>query len=393
MMARRPKRLEPDASGAFGLARVAVSVFALLVIFASACSSTEPEEESTSLVETVDAAAAAGRRPSASDAAEPGDQTDPGAEESDAPSVVIGDGLLNPDDDQDATAESSAGTQYPEITEEITPAPDNVRALLTPTGVLLGVTGVVSSGFVVVTPCGGQTVVSNGETVGPAQIVIDPGHGGDEAGAEDVPGLSEAALNLSLAQATATELRARGISVVMIRDGDYRVPISVRAQLADLVAPEAFMSIHHNTPASADSDEPGTEVYVQTQSEISRRLGGLLYEEVFGALNEFDIAWTARDDAGVLTVINDAGEDSYGINRRPSTPTALVEMAYLGNEAEAEFLGTQEYLDVGAQALADGLERFLTTEDPGSGFVEAPRIFNPSGATGGVSGCVDPSFE
>lgn len=269
----------------------------------------------------------------------------------------------------------------------------DVRAMLTPTGVLVGVAGETSAGYVVETPCGGVTQLVWGQPVTDIQVVLDPGHGGDEAGAADAGPLTEAELNLRVARRTAAELADRSISVVLTRNGDYRIPIRRRAALADLIAPRAFISIHHNTPASRPSPQPGTEVFVQNASPESKRLGGLLYEEVFAALNEFDVEWTSRDDAGVLSVLNDEGEDAYGIARYPTSTSALVEMAYLGNEKEAVLLATDDYLIAAADALADGIQRFLTTSEPGSGFVETPRQFNPSGATGGSGGCIDPPLE
>ena len=368
------------------------AVIIALGLVAAACGSgADDEADQGPQVETVDAAAAAGRRPAGVDDSETLDRVDSDAVD-DADGADSGATPVVPQASDDVD-EPPVASEYPEITEEITPPPEGIRALRTPSGVLLGVTGVASEGYVVLTPCGGTTVFGLGETIGQTQVVIDPGHGGDEAGAEDVPELTEAQLNLSVAQATATVLRERGVSVELLRDADYRIPIRVRAQLADLISPRAFVSIHHNTPASRPSPDPGTEVFVQTSSEESRRLGGLLYEEVFDALSQFDIEWTSRDDAGVLTVVNDEGEDAYGIARYPVTPSALVEMAYLGNESEAALLATPEYLDAAAVSLADGIERFLTTQDPGRGFVENPRLFNPSGTTGGTTGCVDPAFQ
>ena len=110
-------------------------------------------------------------------------------------------------------------------------------------------------------------------------------------------------------------------------------------------------------------------------------------------LSAFDVAWSARTDAGVLTVIDDEGTDAYGIARYPTTPSALVELAYLGNPSEAKLLRTPEYLTEASLALADSIERFLTSTDQGSGFIDQPRVFNPSGLTGGAAGCVDPVLE
>lgn len=283
---------------------------------------------------------------------------------------------------------------YPPITDEIGPAPAGLGAVFTPSGVLVAVTGATADAYVIETPCGGVTTLAWGQPVGPIQVVIDPGHGGpDEQGAMDVPGLTEAQLNLQVARSTAAVLTERGIAVALTRNGDYRIPISRRAALADAIGPEVFISIHHNTPASRPSPVPGTEVYVQSGSDASRRLGGLLYEEVVATLSGFDIEWTARDDAGVLVVLDDDDEDAYGIARYPTTPAALVEMAYLGNEKEAALLVTPDYREAAADALANGIERYLTTAEEGTGFVDTPRRFNPSGATGGTDGCVDPPLE
>lgn len=304
----------------------------------------------------------------------------------------------------DAAVESTTTSSLPSTTatpttepapvpDDTQPPPVGVGAVLSPAGVLVRVTGETDDGYVVASPCGSPVVIPWGQPVGPVQVVIDPGHGGDEQGAVAESGLTEAELNLDLSRRTAAELTRRSVEVVLTRNGDYRIPIRNRAALADALAPAIFVSIHHNTPASAPSTVPGTEVFVQSTSDLSRRLGGLLYESVVAELSQFDVEWTARSDAGVLTVVDDEGGDAYGIARYPATPSALVEMAYLGNPKEAALLATDDYLEVAAAALADGIERYLTSEDTGSGFVETPRVFNPQSNTGGTDGCVDPPLS
>ncbi len=121
---------------------------------------------------------------------------------------------------------------------------------------------------------------------------------------------------------------------------------------------------------------PGTEVFIQSESEESKRLGGLLYEYVVSSLATVNgVVWHAAPDAGVLRVLNTRGEDTYGMMRLPETPTALIEVAYLNSREEAEFLATQEYLDLASVALADAIEAYLISEEPGSGFVDEPRRF------------------
>lgn len=286
------------------------------------------------------------------------------------------------------TAEPLDVAPVPTIVER-----EDARALITPTGVVVPVLDINPDEFVVRTPCGETAMLSDGTPIGSARVVLDPGHGGEESGAVGPNGLQEKDLNLAIAVRTQAELESRGITTVLARTGDYRIPLATRAEIGNRLEAEAMVSIHHNAPNWLESDIPGTEVFVQSGSDESRRLGGLIYEETVAALDQFDIAWTTNDDAGALVVLNSSGTDAYGMIRRPGLPAVLAELGYLSNPPEADLFLTDEYRDVASTALADAIERFLTTSDPGSGFVDEPRIFTPSGATGGSGGCVDPDLE
>ena len=272
--------------------------------------------------------------------------------------------------------------------------PQPALALITPTGVVVPVVREEIDGYVVLSPCGNETPLSWGTPITDAEVALDPGHGGGEVGAQGPNGLTEKDLNLTLAKRTATELRARGISVVLTRTADYRIPLSTRAAIANTLETELMVSIHHNAPVVNPSPGPGSEVFVQFESEESRRLGGLIYEEVVAALSQFtDVDWVTASDAGALSVLNSDGENSYGMIRRPEMPAVLAELGYLANPTEAELFATDQYIDVASFALAEAIEKWLDTDAPGSGFVDEPRRFTPDGRTGGSGGCVDPPLE
>ncbi|MEZ5168642.1 MAG: N-acetylmuramoyl-L-alanine amidase [Acidimicrobiales bacterium] len=245
------------------------------------------------------------------------------------------------------------------------------------------------------TPCGRSAEIHSGELIATADVVLDPGHGGDETGAVGPAGTREADLNLALARRAAAALEADGLRVVLTRDDDVRLPIVTRAEIARALAPIAFVSLHHNGGTDAPSTRTGAEIYHQIASTESRRLGGLVYEEIRAVLDAHDVAWVALEDAGVMTRPDRSGRDYYGVLRRSGDVTSvLAEFGYLTNPAEEALLTRADVQDELAQALRRAFERFTSTTDPGSGFSDDPffRGFESSG-TGRTTNCDDPALE
>lgn len=277
------------------------------------------------------------------------------------------------------------------------PAPvgDEVRALITPTGVVVPVLGRRGDGFLVRTPCAGEAVVGGGTPLTGATVVLDPGHGGVETGAVGDNGLTEAAVNLAVTELTRDLLEAAGATVVLTRTGDYRVALGPRGEIATRLQPRAFVSIHHNGDADGPSPRPGSETYFQIASPESRRLSGLVYEELVAAFSRFQgVPWQADFDAGAKYRPNARGGDYYGILRRSAgVPAVLSEALFLTNPAEAALLARPDVQMAEAEGLARAVARFLTTADPGSGFVEPYPRTEPAGPGGGTQGCEDPPLE
>jgi N-acetylmuramoyl-L-alanine amidase len=266
-------------------------------------------------------------------------------------------------------------------------------ALVTPTGVVVAVLEQTPAGYLVRTPCGDEALVGSGTPVGGVSVVLDPGHGGEvDTGAVGPNGLMEKHLNLELSQALQAKLIVRGVPVLLTRTGDYASVLGVRAALADHVGADLILSVHHNAPTPGASNRPGTEIYIQSDSGDSRRLGGLVWSHVVDALSEFNVEWSAAPDAGVLNVLSTRGNDAYGMIRGPDTVSALVELGYISSRPEAELFATNAYIESAAEALADAIGAFLGTDDRGSGFIAEPRVFNPQPGIGG-SVCVDPELE
>ncbi|MCU1375591.1 MAG: cell wall hydrolase/autolysin, partial [Actinomycetia bacterium] len=230
-----------------------------------------------------------------------------------------------------ATTTTAAPTTTTAAPLPAAPTTGEVRALVTPTGVIVPVYGGSAAGWQVGTPCGGRALVAGGTPIHGATVVLDPGHGGIETGATGANGLVERDLNLAVAKLAEADLQREGATVVMTRTADYRVTLAARSALAQRLKPPLFVSIHHNGGDDGPSDKPGTETYYQHASPESKRLAGLLYEEVFKVFaGRPGIEWHANVDAGAKFRLNDAGGDYYGILRGTNgVPAAISEGLFL----------------------------------------------------------------
>jgi N-acetylmuramoyl-L-alanine amidase len=268
------------------------------------------------------------------------------------------------------------------------------KVVVTPTGVVGPVIEARGDGWLIGTPCGEQAEVSQARTASAAHVVIDPGHGGKEVGAVAENGLTEAELNLNIAIQLERILEAEGLTVELTRYGDYRLPIPTRADIVNALKPQLFISIHHNGGAAARRTTPGTEVYYQQADANSRRLAGLVWEDVVAMLSQHQISWRGGDDAGAIYRADEDGSDFYGVLRRTAgVPAVLIEAAYLSSTAEADLLARPEIQTAEAQAIANGVLRYFLTADPGAGYMEPiPRGFE-SGGGGTFVNCEDPDLS
>lgn len=264
---------------------------------------------------------------------------------------------------------------------------------LTPSGVPVPVLDVGDHGWRVSTPCGREAVIPSATPVRQATVVLDPGHGGWDPGAVGPNGLAEAALNLAVSQHAKLALERAGVSVLLTRTDDYGMNLPNRARLALGVGAKAFVSVHHNAASTAVSATPGAEAYYQQESPDSKRLAGLVYEEVVAALSAFAVRWVSVG-TGVTWRSRANGEDYFAMVRlTKGVPATLAELAFLSNPAEAALLARPDGPRVEGEAVAKGVLRFLTTADPGVGFVDGgPMPPRPRTGGGSNDGCDDPQL-
>lgn len=264
-------------------------------------------------------------------------------------------------------------------------------AVTTSHGFPLPVDRTEPNGWVVQTPCGNTAVVSTATPIAPGPtVIIDPGHGGGETGAVGPNRLREAVVNMAVSVQAANVLKAQGVNVLLTRPGDDRVVLTTRSELVRKLRPAAFVSVHHNSDPDGPRDTPGTETYYQYRSPPSKRLAGLLYEEIYRALSQYKLTWVGDTDAGAKYRLNDRGGDYYHLLRETAgVPSALAELAFISNAAEADLLARPDVQRVEGEAVARAILRFVRTSDPGSGFTTPYARTTPTSGGGGEN-CVDP---
>ena len=245
---------------------------------------------------------------------------------------------------------------------------------------------------IVTTPCANQIRLMAGTRLDTVDIVIDPGHGGPETGSVGANRLYERDLNLEVALLTEQELTELGYSVTLTRRTDLHMPIRQRSAIARALAPQVFISIHHNGGAVRPSDDPGTETFHQVNNPDSRRLAGILYEEIQETFSAYDIEWVDTVHQGASSRLKATGEDAYGVLRlAPEVTSVITEALYMSNPPESRLMADPEVKAAEAAALARGIHRYLTTDYPGSGFRKS--FIDPAmTGTGTGVGCVDPDY-
>ena len=289
--------------------------------------------------------------------------------------------------------------------EAVDPAPappppaDTPAAVLSAGGIVVPVLGREGDAWKVSTPCGRDAVVTSATPLPSRPVVLDPGHGGYDPGAVGPNGLYESELNLAVSRHAAAALERAGYPTVMTRNADHGMNLVNRAQIALRTQARAFVSVHHNAASWAPSSIPGSEMYHQVTSVDSKRLAGLIYEEIVAALSAYDVPWVTSGAGVTWRTRASNGDDWYAMVRQPKgVAAALAELAFISNPAEADLLADPDVQRVEGEAVARGIIRFLTTADAGSGYVEGgtmptrPRTGAPRADPNDWSGCDDPSL-
>ncbi|MGF1485139.1 MAG: N-acetylmuramoyl-L-alanine amidase [Opitutales bacterium] len=200
-------------------------------------------------------------------------------------------------------------------------------------------------------------------------IVIDPGHGGKDAGAINRSlGLFEKELVLEVSLRLAKLLREAGYQVSLTRSDDRFIDLRERPAIANRLGADLFISVHAN--AFSSPNVRGIETFAYTphgQPSTGRAKLHSSDQRTYPA-NRFD-AWNLLAafylQKGLLQGL---GAPDRGVKRARFTvlqslncPGVLVELGFISNPSEGAKLKTSQYRDQAARSLARGVLTYATT--------------------------------
>jgi N-acetylmuramoyl-L-alanine amidase len=225
---------------------------------------------------------------------------------------------------------------------------------------------------------------------GPVVVVLDPGHGGIDPGAER-DGYSEAGLMLTFARELKELLLRDGdFLVVLTREEDEFVPLETRISIARAAGAHVFLSLHAD--AIAEGEAVGATIYTLSE-EASDLAAQALAERHDRADLLSGVDLTAQDDL-VATVLMDMARTEteprierlalalegsikgagltmhrhprqtagFSVLKSPDIPSVLVELGFMSSASDLRRLTDRAWRSKMAMALRDGLKQWAAED-------------------------------
>jgi N-acetylmuramoyl-L-alanine amidase len=196
-------------------------------------------------------------------------------------------------------------------------------------------------------------------------VVLDAGHGGYDKGQMSRYG-AEKDFALDVARKLRPLLQAKGLRVIMTREGDYFVPLEVRAKIANSARNSIFVSIHFNAtnddpnatgfeifsftprgaPSTSDANVNARSFNAQPGSSVdaqSMALSACIYHSVLGQLREYD--------RGIKRA-------RFAVLRLTKVPAVLIECGFLTERGESKLISNKDWRAKLAGAIGIGIESY-----------------------------------
>ncbi len=201
----------------------------------------------------------------------------------------------------------------------------------------------------------------------PRLILIDPGHGGAQAGAKPRRGRHEKDLALDVGLRLRDELARLGIRSAMTRDRDLSLSLPARPRKIGALGADVFVSIHMNSAGNTEAN--GIETYIVPAAGYPSTSGGKgSTKRVVGNSNDelnSVLAYLIQRDMLRATSAADRGvkRARFDVLAGATCPAVLVECGFLSNTAENGRIQTEKYRQSLAIGLARGIKNYVAIWD------------------------------
>jgi len=176
-------------------------------------------------------------------------------------------------------------------------------------------------------------------------ILIDPGHGSNaDLGSRGPTGYPEKDVTLIVSKLLRDELESRGATVVMTREGDDDLYPADRVAIIDATEPTLALSLHYNAlPDAGDAlgrSGVGSFWYHPQAHDLATFLHNYLVEEL------------GRESYGVYW-------NNLALTRPSVAPSVLLELGFMINPEEFEWITDEKSQQKLAKTLAQGVEKWI----------------------------------
>lgn len=221
----------------------------------------------------------------------------------------------------------------------------------------------------------------------PFTIVLDPGHGGIDGGAEGLNGTVEKTVTLAFAKELKAKLDAEGsYKVFLTREDDEFLRLDDRVLIARQREADLFISIHADTirlkgirgatvytvsdkasdaeaQALADrenlSDQLAGVDVAEENHEVSDILVDLIRRETHGFSTRFARSLVGELSPTVGMINNPHRSAGFKVLKAPDVPSVLVELGYLSNPKDEEQLRSAEWREKAATSISKAVAAFV----------------------------------
>lgn len=176
-------------------------------------------------------------------------------------------------------------------------------------------------------------------------ILLDPGHGGaDDLGSVGPTGYPEKDVALTVSKLLRDDLRARGAQVIMTREGDIDIGPNERAAQINRDEPTVAISVHYNAlPDNGNAlDTAGVGTFWYNAQ--AHDLAAFLHDYLVKTLN--------RPSYGVFW-------NNLALTRPHTAPSVLLELGFMINPDEFEWIADPQAQQQLAKTLADGIQQWI----------------------------------